>query len=173
MKTSPVAWTFFMDWPKNIFFFSAVNILQFLVIKTLELDPDLDPHCQRCWIRILIETNAYPQDRNTDSIRFLVRVAYWCFLKSGSGYGRTAGERGSCCPDCGAALEKAYHRQVPNPFYKLYLDFKFTSNQCCGSGMIFFGSGSGCVHICVQLHIYSHIYIYIYTHMYICVYVYV
>ncbi len=42
------------------------------------------------------------------------------FFNAGTGYGRTAGERGSCGPDRGPALEKAYYRQVPKPFYMFF-----------------------------------------------------
>ncbi len=39
LKASPVTWTSFID-EKISIFLSAVHFFQFLVIKTLELDPD-------------------------------------------------------------------------------------------------------------------------------------
>ncbi len=70
--------------------------------------------------------------------------------------------------------KKAYRNvsfNYPKILWKfcLYSQIWCSFFQCCGSGMIFFGS---CMktYTHTQIYIYTHMYIYIYTHMYIYIY---
>ncbi len=104
----------FYDWKYINFFFSAVNVFQFLIIKTLDLDPD--PHPEPHWPKML-DPNPHLNKCGSASLLF----SDWSFGQGfGSGSGLDPDSIGPVDPDpdsksgSGSRRAKMTHKSSKN-----------------------------------------------------------